>query len=207
MTTYDIMVDVDDVLFPLAVGLHAKAHEMGLHDNTTEALEVWHGWIQYGCEKQRWLDVFDALLREGFYVNERPIPGTVEALRRLHWAGHRIHIVTARGFMENGENIRGWTRDYLATFGIGHDTLTFSKDKAAAQAELGLEYDYALDDGLHNFEALTEAGVNVYLQDAPHNRHYETDRRVGSLWEFSNLVLAESKYASFKPRFVQGVGA
>lgn len=201
MTTLDIMVDVDDVLFPLAPGLHAKAHEMGLHDNTVEALEVWHGWLQYGVPKQRWLDAFDELLRDGFYVNALPVPGAVEAIRRLHWAGHRIHIVTARGFMEHGEIIREQTHQWLEEFAVPRDTVTFAKNKVGAMEDLfgsgegtGAygRFDYAIDDGPHNYEDLDNAGVPVYLLNVPHNKDVDVPRRVATVDEFVDIILKET---------------
>ena len=203
--TLDIMVDVDDVVVPWFETVIAACTRLwGEPETPCVSWEMWTHWP--GRTRDHWGDaVMTATHVDGLYTTVDPLPGSVEAINRLRWYGHRVHIVTARGFMENGENIRAWTHDYLANFGIGHDSVTFAKDKVAAQAELGIEYDWAIDDGLHNFEALTEAEVNVWLQDAPHNQHFETDFRVSSLWEFANKVLATTRYAEFKPRWVAGV--
>lgn len=195
--TLDIMVDVDDVIVPWFETVDAHCRKAwGEHP---EVCNVWSMWEHWGRTREEWSQVVIDATASGLYTTVAPIEGSVEAVNRLRWYGHRVHIVTARGFMENGASIRAWTEEYLSEFGIGHDTLTFAKDKAGAQAGLGVEYDWAIDDGLHNFEALTEAGVNVWLQDAPHNRHFETDFRVASMWEFANKVLETTEYASNKP--------
>lgn len=197
--TLDIMVDVDDVVVPWFETVIAACTR--LWGEPTTPCVSWHMWEHWeGRTRDHWGEaVMSATHLDGLYTTVDPLPGAVEAINRLRWYGHRVHIVTARGFMENGTNIRQWTKDYLATYGIGHDTLTFSKDKVAAQETLGVEYDWAIDDGLHNFEALTDAEVNVWLHTAAHNRHYETDFRVDSLWEFANKLLQTTGYASNKP--------
>lgn len=198
--TLDIMVDVDDVVVPwFETVLAACTRLWGEPETPCTDWEMWSHWP--GKTRDQWAEaVITATHVDGLYTTVDPLPGAVEAINRLRWYGHRVHIVTARGFMENGENIRAWTKDYFALFGIGHDTLTFAKNKVASQRDLGVSFDYAIDDGLHNFDALLGAGVNVYLQDAPHNRHIQTDRRVPSLWEFANVVLTETThYATRKP--------
>lgn len=184
-----VMSDIDDVLFPLAAKLHSKAHELGLHDNTQAALRVWHGYEQYGCTKEAWNEVFDALHAEDWYLTAQPVPGTVEALRRIAWEGHQISLVTARGFMGRAEEIRRWTQEWVEEFAIP-GTVTFARDKVAAQAELG-KFDFAIDDGYHNFLALLKDGVNVFLQDQPHNDEelVPVGRRVYSVDEFADIVL------------------
>lgn len=184
------MLDVDDVLFPLARGLHRKAHEMGLHDNTIEALRVWHGWKQYGCTVDQWHDVFEALHQEDYYLQAEPIEDTLEPLRELYFDGiARINLVTARGFMGRADDIRRWTAEWVGDFAVPHHTLTFAKDKVGAQAELG-RFDAALDDGTHNFVALKRDGVDATLLTVPHNEDDDVPARcrVNSVREWCDKV-------------------
>lgn len=205
MTVYDIMFDWDDVVQPLAERLHSKAHEMGLHDNTIEALEVWHGWEQYKVPKKKWLEVFDELMLEGWYHNGLLIPGVVDQMRRLTWAGHRIHILTARGFMDHGDEIREATHAIIKRWDVPHDTLTFDKDKVNGMITAlgGWEppdarptFDFALDDGSHNYEDLDRAGVNVWLLEVPHNKQWRQQhpeaRTVPDVEAFANMILKGS---------------
>lgn len=191
LPTFDIMVDYDDVVQPWAQVVHDKCAELGLHDGS-KPWSTWHMWEDYGVEKSRWEDAVIAATTDGLYTNTDPFPGAIEALRRLYWSGHRIHIVTARGFMENSENIRRWTHEHVARYGVPHHTLTFSKNKVDSMRELGVHFDFAIDDGAHNVDILQEAGVLVYMQNQPHNQAHPFTRRVNSLWEFADIVLAEA---------------
>lgn len=207
----NLMVDIDDVLFPLASGLHRKAHEMGLHDNTEEALRVWHGWKQYGCSVDQWHEVFDGLIEEDFYRTAAPIPGSVESLRELYFQDVqpvRINLVTARGFMgEHAQAIRRFTAEWLEEFAVPHHTLTFAKNKPAAQKDLG-NFDGALDDGTHNFLALIEGGVNARLLTVPHNADDPVPpySRVNSVAEWTAQVLTFGREAAWPVRWALGVG-
>lgn len=130
------------------------------------------------------------------YEHSHPMPGSVLAWNRLYWELHGeagLHLVTARGFgsnVEAAQKIRECTPVWVEEYGIAHDTLTFAKDKVAAQEELGVRFDYAIDDGVHNYEALDAAGVNVYLLTRPHNADHP-GRRVESIDEFVDMILKE----------------
>lgn len=187
MRTFDIMVDIDDVIVPWFETVDAGCRAAwGDH---FPVCSNWHMWEHYGVTQEEWTDVVIQAVQTGLYHTTDPIPGSVEAINRMRWFGHRIHIVTARGFMANGDNIRQWTPEYLERFGIGYDTLLFAKDKFNAQFELGVPFDLAIDDGYHNYERLDGGGVEVWLHTAPHNEHLTVERRVGSLWDFSTMVL------------------
>jgi hypothetical protein len=196
----DIMIDIDDVLFPWADGIHERARDAGLHDLPTYTR--WAMWEDYDCPEEVWLDVVANAALDGFYVDTPPVPGSVEALRRLHWAGHAIHLVTARGFPwknakdDHSEQIREWTDTWVHEHAVPYTTLSYAKDKVAIQEDLGVGFDYALDDGPHNYTALLDAGVNVYLLDRPHNTELvcsaaDWGRRVYTVEEFVDKVLAE----------------
>lgn len=187
--TYDIMVDYDDVVMPWAQVVHDKCAALGLHDGS-KPWSSWHMWEDYGCSKEEWENAVIAATADGLYTNTDPFPGAIEGLRRLFWSGHRIHIVTARGFMENAENIRRWTVDHVLQYGVPHHTLTFSKNKVDSMHELGVTFDFAIDDGAHNVDILAEAGVNVFMHNQPHNARHPHPMRVNSLWEFADMVLA-----------------
>lgn len=187
----DIMVDIDDVIMPWAETVHLSCGELGLHDG--KPYTSWQMWDDYGCTKEDWLRGVQRAVENGLYTSTLPYPGAVEAINLLRWEGHRIHIVTARGFMAKGKQIQQWTKDYLRDFGIGHDSLVFAKDKAEAMFLHDLRFDLAVDDGVHNYLDLARAGVEVWLLDAPHNQSFEAERRVSSLWDFAKI--AQQRYA------------
>lgn len=188
-----VMGDIDDVFFPWADEVHRRCGVAGLHDGS-QPWGSWHMWEDYGCSKEAWLDVVAQATIDGMYTDTKPFPGSVEAWNRLLWHfGERIalHMVTARGFMANGQEIRDWTPAWLDEFGIAYDTLHFAQEKAAVQAEVG-RFDYAIDDGIHNYKALDSAGVKVYLLTRPHNKDFPAARRVASIDEFVDTIIEEN---------------
>lgn len=199
VNTADIMVDMDDVIVPWFDTVDAMCAEAWDRPDLLGKCDQWHMWEFYERTQEEWSDVVISAVQRGLYHTVEPIPGAVAALNRLRWYGHRIHVVTARGFMSNGDNIREWTPQYLENFGVGHDTLTFAKDKVAAQADLGVTYDYAIDDGGHNYTDLFDAGINVYLCEAVHNKAVPALQRIDSLWRFADLVIDETVPAHLVP--------
>ena len=187
----EIMVDIDEVICPTIDSIHDLALEKGLHDGS-KPMSTWRGYEQYGVPEEVYWDLWSDFALSGGYLNTEPIPGSLEALRRLYWEGHHIHIVTARGFMNHSQEIREWTPEWVAEFGVPHHTLTFAQNKVAAQDHIGVRFDYAIDDSPRNFAELLQAGVEAYLQHHPHNAAVETDRRVQTLGEFAEIILKET---------------
>lgn len=189
MITHNVMVDIDDVLVPTIDAIHDLAREVGLHDGSIQP--SWYGWVSYGCTREEYFALWETFAESGGYLETAPIPGALEALRRLHWAGHRIHLVTARGFMSRGEEIKSWTHEWLEEYAVPHRTLTFTQDKPGAQESLGLAFDYAIDDSPKNVAALANVGVEAYLLNHAHNRDDVALPRVSTVDEFVDLILQE----------------
>lgn len=207
----DVMFDIDDVLCPTIDEIHRLAFEAGLHDGTIEP--AWDGAGQYGCDPQVYWDLWSQFAAAGGYTNTPPIAEAAEALRRLYFAGHHIHLVTARGFMAHAEDIRKWTQVWVDDFALPWHTLTFAQDKVAAQRDIlgtrcpdhGGEFipevcdgkswatfDYAIDDRRKTIEALRAVGVEAYLLTHSHNREEHSEHRVGSVSEFVEIILEEA---------------
>lgn len=190
--TFDLMVDIDDVLIGLGEAIHELAYEVGLHDGS-DVWRMWEAWKQYGCDPDAYWELWTRFAHEGGYVSTPPYPEAATALRGLAWEGHRIHLVTARGFMEHASEIRAWTPQWLEEYALPYDTLTFTRDKPGAMRELGVTFDFAVDDSPRNYEALDAAGVEVYLREQPHNEEWHTAHRpsvraVSSLSEFAYII-------------------
>lgn len=183
--TFDLMVDIDDVVFPLIDQIHERARVKGYHDGTIGP--EWSS-TQYPCSEEDYWELWADFTLANGYMTTEPDPRTLEALRFLMWEGHRIHLVTARGFMKNAEEIRAWTPQWLEEWAVPHETLTFSQDKPASQAELGVTFDFAIDDHPKNYAALDAAGVEVYLLSHHHNRLAEVERRVDNVWEWASII-------------------
>jgi uncharacterized HAD superfamily protein len=97
-----------------------------------------------------------------------PMPQMAEALRLLHLAGYRLHIVTARP-----QAVRNATRRWLARHGVSNyvssiECVDRPQDKLAVVRELGC--DTFVEDNFNTAETLGQAGVRSYLLDAPYNQ-------------------------------------
>lgn len=192
-----LMVDIDDVIFPTMASIHARAQDKGLHDGTAKM--AWSGWESYTlpngdpCPPEVYWDLWSEFALDDGYINTPPIDDAVNALRWLYWEGHKIHLVTARGFMAHADDIRRWTGEWIEEYAIPHETLTFSQDKAAAQRDLGVAFDYAIDDSPKNVQGLRLNNVRAYLLDHEHNESAEVpaDWRTASLWEWAYIIEKE----------------
>lgn len=190
--TFDIGVDVDDVLHPWYVTAHALCEVAGITNGVTP--KTWRAYEEYPCDVEVWAKVLDTATFDGSLYGVPPIPGSVEALRRLLFAGHRIHLVTARGMgswqtPEQRAQIHQQTEAWVVEYAIPHDTLTFASDKA--KIALDNRLDYFIDDGVHNFQALEMCAPNVatYLLTAPHNGDFYTPFRLETMDEFADLII------------------
>lgn len=180
------MLDVDDVVMPWSEEIRNEAVALGIIEPGTEWTS-WTPWIEWGITRDQWLRVISSANIKGLYTKTAPYPDAVNSINRLVWQGHNIHVVTAR----SGRFIQKVTADYFEQNGIGYRSMSFVQSKAEAQEFLGVQFDYAIDDGPHNYVDLDQAGVSVYLMDQPHNRHMDGARRVNSLTEFVNIILKE----------------
>lgn len=192
LSAADVMVDIDEVIMATVDHIHEIAFERGLHDGS-KPMSTWAGYEQYGCPPEVYWDLWSDFALSGGYLNSPPIPGAVEALRELYFEGHRIHLVTARGFMNHASDIRLWTPQWVEEFAVPWHTLSFAKDKVAVQHDLAIRFDYAIDDSPKNYEMLDSDGVNVYLQSHPHNATFDASRRVNAMQEFVDIILEETQ--------------
>jgi hypothetical protein len=196
MTIFNVGVDIDDVLHPW----FRTAHEICMAAGMTNGVEpkTYAPHVEYGVPRGDWLATLDKAAMEGGLYDVPPIPGAVEALRRIYWAGHRISLVTARGTdWPSSDLIRQATEHWLEEFAVPHHDLVYTRDKDSAALELKL--DWFIDDSVENYEAVAMASpmIEVYLLSAPHNLDYQTPFRLETLDEFADLVLqaAERKAA------------
>lgn len=199
----DIMFDYDDVVFRTMWSIHDLAFEAGLHNNDVDP--CWSGWEAYRmpdgspCTPEVYWDLWSDFALSGGYTSTPPIAEAAEAMRRLYFAGHRIHIVTARGFMNHASDIRRWTVEHTEEFAIPWHTLTFAQDKVAAMWDLSRagemsdeRFDYAIDDSPKHVNALRETGVEAYLLDHVHNKLEPSPWRTESVGAFVDLILEEN---------------
>jgi hypothetical protein len=178
---YNLIIDFDDVIYPFCDGIMAVLAKEGI----TGAITQWALENDFGIEREAfWEMVYQPKHHETLFL-QRIKAGVMDQMRRLRYAGHRIHIVTAR----TNPTSEHFCREVVRRENVPFDSLTFTKDKAPMVAELNASF--ALDDGPHNYTALDEAGCNAYLMDAPHNQQFDAwnVRRVESMKDFANTVL------------------
>lgn len=184
-----IGVDIDDVISPWYDPAHDACVAAGIAG--ADRPETWYPYREYpNCTKEAWLEVLANATINGPLYTLPPFEGAVEALRRLYWEGHYIHLVTARstGDWPHGDRLREITREWVAEFAVPHHTLTFSHDKTV------IPCDFFIEDNITNYDALDNMGVEVYLLNQRHNQHTRPDirRRVDSVTEFVDIILQEA---------------
>lgn len=194
--TFDIGVDVDDVLHPWYDTAHRLSADAGITNGVTP--KSWKAFEEYGCDVDVWAKVLDKATYDGSLYGVPPIPGSVEALRRLLFAGHRIHLITARGTgswqpAQQKAEIHRQTLAWVEEYAVPNDSLHFDSDKPRLAREL--ELDFFIDDGVHNFEALEQEAKQTctYLLTAPHNKDYYTPFRLETLDEFVDIITETSE--------------
>ena len=186
--TFKLGIDIDDVLMPWYVAAHELCVAAGIGVGIDPC--TWQPWEEYGVDREVWADILGKATIDGGLYDVPPFPGAVEALRRLLFAGHEIHLVTARGFMQHGELIREHTRRWIEQYAVPCDSLSFEKHKPDAVARLGL--DYFLDDAVHNFQDIEQEclpGCQPYLLTAPYNKTFYPPFRLDTVGQFADLIL------------------
>lgn len=183
-----ILIDIDDTAYAFSERIHAACLQAGIAPQGS-TITQWEFHNDYGIERGvLWSYIME--LYKGGILMEPPYPATGWWLGKLRQAGHKVVIATARGFEPDlAQFVRAQTERWLWFYGIPHDGLHFTKDKATFARDVGV--DYAIDDSVAHVEALTKAGVLAFLRDQPHNRSatHLDDVRVRSLKGFVNLIL------------------
>jgi 5'(3')-deoxyribonucleotidase len=174
-------IDIDDVLYPWFDVAHRLSERAGITNGVTPT--SWKASEDYGCDDDTWYAVLAEATVSGELYDAPPFDDACHQLDRLHAGGHRIHLVTARGFMQHGDLIREHTIRWLRRWSIPHDSLTFTKDKRTVAT------DVFLDDAPHNYDQLL-GHTEVWLLHARHNAAACEDRKTAaSLKEFIDAVL------------------
>lgn len=187
MTAPVVMWDIDDVLHPFSQLAHEACVRAGIVPDGMENPWVWAPFEIYGCTDQQWFDALAAATMERQLHWSHPSFAVLDAFVRLDKIGAEQHFITARGFMDNPQEIRNITIEWVDHFFGGfYKTLTFTKDKGAKALELGVTH--AIDDHLQNYADLVQVGVETYLMDMPWNQNAVGVRRVKSVTEFVDAI-------------------
>lgn len=185
--TFDIMADLDgvfnnwvDPFYPYLCGVHG----------ITEPTEwrIWHHYRNHDISDEDFVATLNKFAEEGLFTANPPFPGTVEQLKLLVEAGHRIHVVTDRPAAAHDDTEK-WLNDHQ----FPHDTLSFSRDKTVFK-QYGPGPYFAIDDRVENVQSLRDAGVNAFLLTWPWNEDSALPR-VESVEVFRETVELFSDFA------------
>lgn len=182
----NIGFDVDGVIYKFV-----KAYHEWLNNNKGMNLDL-------NVEAQRWdwftdwesVEDFFKNLHNGvnsgeiYWTGELYEPTIRQNLLDLKAAGHKIHIVTARNFGDEGMGLAA-TKHFFHSNGLLFDTMTVSSNKACMLTDVFIE------DNLRNYDDLEACGVRSYLVNRPYNVLNDNRRRVNSVDEFTQLILEE----------------
>lgn len=189
------IVDIDGVVYDYVTKLAdiAAIHLDKPRDQFPPS-KKWYFFEDWGLNKKEYFDLVDVAASEyDLIVDGDPFPGAHEGWRALIDNGVRIHVATACGGSgEPDSHLRRRSRVlWLAEHGFEYNYISFVKDKASVVfpylAE-GKEI-YAIDDSVHNFQALEATGAHTYLLNQAWNEYYETSNKINNMVEFADIVL------------------
>ena len=185
-----IGVDIDDVLYPWYRTAHEVCEEVGITNGKTPT--TWQVQDDYGCSLEEWIEALSEATVSGRLYEAPPFPGVLRSLERLVEAGHEVHLITARGWLQHGPVIKGHTIRWLWNWEVPYTSLTFARDKTILRA------DVFVDDHPKNWAALWAADLPCFLvqQTWNHDDHIDpalhnlaAETRVDSFNHFTDLVI------------------
>lgn len=185
-TTYDIMLDLDNVLYPFIRTFHTWLETL-YPKPVPFNNRSWTFYREMGVKD----DDFKSHLRQygatgGFGQDVSPIDA-IHPLVNLWDRGHRIHIVTHR---PDHPQVTSDTVTWLRRWGVPYDTLTIGGDKAAFLGWSRSSTTWALDDAPQNVDHLRSRGVRAFLYAQPHNADVQALHKVArSTQAFAYRVL------------------
>jgi len=151
--------------------VHAGYFEPERVDTSNQV--AWSMAEHYGITEEEFDYYFEEGVEAGYiFCQGDPLPGSLETINKLFWAGHSIHFLTARTI---GTKFAHNTLDWLHQHGFMYDSITFSYDKTI------MDLDIVIDDHERNYKRITAAGKNAVLLDQPWNRHVKDAERTS--WE------------------------
>lgn len=179
--------DVDGVIYRMT-----KAYHLWLNKNRGMSLDpeveaqTWDWFLDWESVDEFQMNLHEAVdSGELYWEGDLYEPTIAQNLHDLRAAGHEIHVVTARLFGIQRCPAEA-TRHFFDVNGLVYDSITVHRDKTVVKTDLFIE------DNLHNYYALEQAGTVSYLVNRPYNQTENPYlRRVDSVDEFTKLILEE----------------
>jgi hypothetical protein len=179
----DIGYDWDGVIssFHSSVNKWLKMNGYDLKASQTN----WDFWTEWGWSNAKFHKFWVDGVRAGVIFASRPYQGAVEGINSVYDAGHKVHIITHRGWKKHPGLAEELTAKIADDIGLKYHSLTFSADKTCVKTDM------MVDDKPENYEDLKKAGTDAYLLSRPWNKHIQGVQRVRSAAEFSRIVLSK----------------
>lgn len=129
-----------------------------------------------------------AVVQRGLFINSKPVPGAIQALRRLSEEGIYIRIITSRICIKwHHAEIVKQTVNWLEHHGIPYWDICFVRDKTTIGADL------YIDDSPGNVRSLTQAGKRVICYASSVNEGTEALTRTNNWGFIADVVLGLKK--------------
>lgn len=174
--------DYDGVLSSFHRGVNDYLKIKGYKDIKAEPTQ-WNFWKDWGWSSKKFHKFWVQGVEDGVIFASPPYPGAIDALNSVYNAGHRVHIITHRGWAQYPGLAEDLTAACLERDGAKYHSLTFSAKKTDVWTDM------MVDDKPENIDDLLEAGTDAYLLTRPWNTHIKGRKRVRSVGEFSRKVL------------------
>lgn len=142
-------------------------------------------------------EIIDAFLEHEILDHAVPEAGAQEAMAAARAAGHRVAVLTARGWHPNGTVL---TRQWLGDHGLLPDELHVVELHRRKEDELHRygRVAWMIDDNLAHVHGAAATGLvdTVVLMTRPWNRAGHHDARVNDLFEYAELIAAKKSKVS-----------
>ena len=199
MTTLDLLVDVDGVLYPFPE-LFTPWLASQLGRDLVLDTSTWAFYEEWGLDAERFVELLAQAVHEGgIWWEGDPYPEVQQALGRLRADGHRLHLVTARD-VAGAEVALAATERWLETHGLHVESVNLAQDKPVVLTHLSLDPDacVAVDDAPQHVAAWRDAGVEAVVLDRWGT--YAGDLpAVADLAAFADLVAARAATLGANP--------
>lgn len=167
--TKAIVFDIDDTITDLKVPLC-----IALNKHTGKNIH-WDNWNKYSIIDSDIYDIsvsefVDIIKQEEVLENSIPFSGAVRALTRFKERGYKLVYVTARGYIEDAQEI---TENWMKKWEIPYDEIYISGyNQSKASLVKDIEIKAFVDDKLENCIDFKNSDncETVFLMDAPWNR-------------------------------------
>ncbi len=176
--TYDILIDFDDVIYPFCRGVMQVLKEEGIEGKITQ----WDMHKDFGMERDELWDILGKPKHAKTLYMQPFDPEPLDQLRRLKYAGHRLHLVTAR----STEASQYYCMQSLRAGNVAVKTVDFDSDKA----KYVHIYDasFSIDDSFAIHQSYPQKWHASYLMTRSHNVSEKAHRRVHSVTEFADII-------------------